>query len=144
MSIERAWLVKGWLLAKDAPEPILSAIAEVIAGLSATGTVRPSVLVPQFSVAASGLANRVDPPVACPGPSDPEPPAALKLFDRDPDQFVTGREPAAVPPSDPEPKKRKPWTDEAREAAAERMRARQAAKRHTQPGEAPAPSTGGA
>ena len=126
MGIEQAWLVKGWLLAKDAPEPVIGAIEAVIAGLAARSQPDIGSTIPQPA---------------------PESPVPVRLFDRDPDQFITGQEPAVVPLSDPEPRKRKAWSPEARAAASERMRATQARlkeAKNTPPGNSPAPPPGGA
>ena len=51
MSVEQAWLLKGWLMAQDAPQPIMAAIDAVIAASSGVTATPPPVFIPQFSIA---------------------------------------------------------------------------------------------
>jgi len=109
MTIEHAYLLKGYALGQNAPQAVLDAVEALIAHFTASEPVeerQPQLEEPQL-------------------PAE-EPPSAAK-------------------------KTRKPWSEEARAAAADRMRARRAAGPLTKsapepatPGEAPAPSQGGA
>ena len=109
MSINQAYLIKGWLLGEHPPKEVMEAIDAVIAGLSAN-TPCVEIHLPESSAIPS-----------------------VEVIERD-------------EPTDEQPKpekKRREWSPEARAAAAERLRARQAAglmkrKEPAEPGEAQA------
>jgi hypothetical protein len=116
VTANHAWMLKGWLLGANAPSEIMEAVDQVIASLTTL-------------------------------PSPPHVPARAQE-DEQPSAPLEG--PAE---ENPEPeKRRREWSPEARAAAAERMKARQAAGLMARrrpgdrppPGEAPAPSMGGA
>jgi hypothetical protein len=112
MSINQAYLIKGWLLGEHPPQEIKEAIEVVIAALSCTPT----------------PAQATVPPISQAGELPPI-------------EVVT--EPAPASPA----RQKREWSPEAKAAASERMRARIAAgkmKRKSSPGEAQAPSQGGA
>lgn len=112
MSINQAYLIKGWLLGEHPPQEIRDAIEVVIATLSCA----------PMSAPTPALATREESkPLPVEAATEPEPTAA--------------------------PRQKREWSREAKAAAGERMRARIAAgkmKRKSAPGEAQAPSQGGA
>jgi hypothetical protein len=120
MRIEQAWLLKGFVLAHNAPAAIVEAADAVIADLS-RGTVE---------IAGSAEPIRVKVPV----PEEPE---------ADTDRTEPERENADVPgvptrvPEAPATKKKRNFSPEARAAAGERMRAYQARKKADKQGSAP-------
>ena len=70
MGIEQAWLVKGWLLAKDAPGPVIGAIEAVIAGLRAGTSSLPTASLPPAFIPQFSLAS---PDESADGPPQPDP-----------------------------------------------------------------------
>ena len=107
-SLHLAYLIKGWLLDKQPPEAVTEALEMIIAALTMPSDPLPLTLpqvvpaTPPHSVAPTEMISRQDPIFE---PSEPAP--------------VAGEVSAA--------KKKRAWSEEARAAAAERMRARQAA-----------------
>ena len=121
MGIEHAWLLKGWLLGQNPPEEVTQAVEAVISALSMERPGRaPSTAVPETKT---------------------------------PDPITKGEIPGSTGTTlisdiiSPATKPRKPWSPEARAAAAERMRATQARlkeAKNTPPGEVRAPAEVGA
>ena len=61
MGIEHAWLLKGWVLAQDAPQEITDAVDSLIAGLR-----RPPTASPANEIAGGEVAHHAGPPAAPP------------------------------------------------------------------------------
>jgi hypothetical protein len=127
MTLNHAWMLKGWLIGQTVPPEIMTAIETVITALTPAVEERSN---SGFSTAESF------------SPGD-------KIFMKGLESSFLGVIPSDIKP--PQPKKRKEWSQESRDAAAKRMRERQAAglmsKKlvgRTTPGEAQAPSQGGA
>ncbi|MCE9565811.1 MAG: hypothetical protein K8U57_27620 [Planctomycetes bacterium] len=121
MTLNQAFLIKGWLLGEHPPKEVLEAIESVIEGLSQP----PAVIAP--------MSVRVEPPL-----EDPTEDLATPDF-----RTCPPMQSILHPDDTPAPKTRREWSPEARAAAADRMRARQAAglmtkKEPAQPGGAPA------
>ena len=125
MAVEQAWLLKGFVLAHNAPAAVVEAVEAVIAELSKG----------MREVTGSSEPIRVKVPIA----EEPLPDAGT-------DHAEPEREGADVLPAPREeteestPKKQRNWSPEAKAAAAERMRAMQAAKKAKKEGGTPLPA----
>lgn len=108
MAIEQAWLLKGFVLAHNAPPEVVEAAEAVIATITDAGT----------RITGSPL-----PPL----------PDVLPHFHegqvREVESISFNDQPVENTTLKPEAKERKPWSPEAKAAAAERMRAMQARKK---------------
>jgi hypothetical protein len=152
MTLSSAWMIKGWLIAKDAPMEVLHAANDVIRSMKDI-----ALLAARETDAGDGkdeqpLPEVVEIPVTKIGLSRPVQRSETNLPTDGKDRMA---EPSPIVPAAPEqpilaaekPKQKRNWSPEARAAAAERMRALRAKKTQApDPGEAPAPSamSGGA
>ena len=107
MLIERAFVLKGWLLGKDAPDTILATVDALIAVMRENS--HPEVPVVAADIPADRVAIQAE---ACEVPTVP-----------DPDIHAV----------EATPKKKHNWSPEARKAQGERMRVRMALKKAKSP-----------
>jgi hypothetical protein len=149
MTLSSAWMIKGWLIAKDAPMEVLHAANDVIRSMKDIALLAAR----KADNEESELDEPDEKPAATPSPPLPLelPRDAEELAERIVNSLADSLTPESVervPAAElPKPKQKRKWSPEARAAAAERMRARRAKKTQApDPGEAPAPSamSGGA
>lgn len=121
-ALHHAYLIKGFLLAKEAPKAILDAIAAIIENLDRGEVTISTSAVPQFPLqAVVGGGESSDPTE-----TDGLPDSPLDAVEDAPSSpAVTGSEATPAAP----PKKNRNFSPETRAAAAERMRAMQARKK---------------
>ncbi len=133
MTLNHAWMLKGWLLAEHAPQPVMEAAEAVIASLTVKREISAE---PVIEIAVPAL--RIQPQTEWKKPTEPETVAIAERTEEPPPRRDTA-------PSVPQKlKKTRNWSPEQRAAASERMRQRQAQKKGRSLGELLAPEETGA